>query len=142
MVHLRRVDVADDLTVFTSRVWQTNCTLIRSGRAAVVIDALPFPDELRHFATLVGQEDVEVETVLVTQSDWDHVVAGSAFPSRPVSCSQAMADQVARGLAGAAMQMFDLTHYIDRPPLRAPRTTVVEVPGALAVGNREIELVP
>ncbi|MCX6386567.1 MAG: hypothetical protein NTV40_08060 [Solirubrobacterales bacterium] len=41
---MRAVGLHPDVVVVTSRIWQTNCTFVRSGDEAFLIDSPVLPD--------------------------------------------------------------------------------------------------
>jgi glyoxylase-like metal-dependent hydrolase (beta-lactamase superfamily II) len=77
---VRAVTLHPDVLVVTSRVWQTNCTAIRSGDEGFVIDSPLFPDELELLPAVLEQAGFPVSGLLATHRDWDHVLGRMAFP--------------------------------------------------------------
>ena len=79
---MRAVGLHADVIVATSRVYQTTCTLVRSGGEAFCIDSPIFPDELEILPALAEQAGFTVVGLLATHADWDHLLGRYAFPRR------------------------------------------------------------
>jgi glyoxylase-like metal-dependent hydrolase (beta-lactamase superfamily II) len=142
---LRAVGLHADVIVAGSRVWQTTCTLVRSGNEAFCIDSPVFPDELEILPALAEQAGFPVVGRLATHADWDHLLAGYAFPDAPLGCAETTAARLV-GEPGAAqreLREFDEEHYVERPgPLSLPGAQQLPVPGHCGIGERELELHP
>ena len=65
---MRAVSVHRDALVVTSRMWQTNATVVRAGGEAVLIDSPYFPDELEALPALLGQAGFEPDGLLATHA--------------------------------------------------------------------------
>ena len=77
---MRAVGLHEDVVVATSRVYQTTCTLVRSGGEAFCIDSPILPDELEILPALAEQSGFSVVGLLATHADWDHLLGRYAFP--------------------------------------------------------------
>ena len=142
---MRAVGLHADVFVATSRVYQTTCTLVRSGGEAFCIDSPILPDELELLPALAKQSGFEVVGLLATHADWDHLLGRYAFPKAPLGCSETTAARLVNepGAAQRAMREFDDEHYVERPrPLSLPSAQRLPVPGKVEVGNRDLELQP
>ena len=142
---MRAVGLHEDVVVATSRVYQTTCTLVRSGGEAFCIDSPILPDELEILPALAEQSGFSVVGLLVTHADWDHLLGRYAFPEAPLGCCDTTAGRLINepGAAQRAMREFDEEHYVERPrPLSLPGAQRLPVPGKVEVGNRELELQP
>jgi glyoxylase-like metal-dependent hydrolase (beta-lactamase superfamily II) len=159
---MRAVSLHADVIVVTSRVWQTTCTVVRgpdSGRAAAspqalehgasdeafVIDSPVFPDELEILPALLEQAGFPLAGLLVTHADWDHLLAGLAFPETALGGAPTTAQRLAAEPGGAARELreFDDEHYVVRPrPLSLGALQVLPVPGRCELGSGELELHP
>ena len=82
---MRATGLHADVVVTNSRVWQTSCTLVRSGSEAFCIDSPVYPDELELLPAVAGQAGFEVVGLLATHADWDHVLGRYAFPEAPTA---------------------------------------------------------
>jgi glyoxylase-like metal-dependent hydrolase (beta-lactamase superfamily II) len=142
---VRAVGLHADVVVATSRVFQTTCTLVRSGGEAFCIDSPVLPDELEILPALAEQSGFAVVGLLATHADWDHLLGRYAFPEAPLGCAETTAGRLINepGAAQRAMREFDEEHYVERPrPLSLPGAQRLPVPGKVEVGDRELELQP
>jgi glyoxylase-like metal-dependent hydrolase (beta-lactamase superfamily II) len=140
---VKAVGLHADVIVVTSRIWQTTCTLVKSGEEALCVDSPVFPDELELLPAVAEQAGFRVAGCLATHADWDHLLGRYAFPAAPLGVAESSAARL-RGEPGAAqreLREFDEEWYIERPgPLTLPAPQVLPVPGHCAVGDRELEL--
>ena len=142
---MRAVGLHEDVVVATSRVYQTTCTLVRSGGEAFCIDSPILPDELELLPALADQSGFAVVGLLATHADWDHLLGRYAFPEAPLGCADTTAGRLINepGAAQRALRDFDEQHYVERPrPLSLPGAQRLPVPGKVEVGDRELELQP
>ena len=142
---MRAVGLHADVIVATSRVYQTTCTLIRSGGEAFCVDSPVLPDELEVLPALAEQAGFTVVGLLATHADWDHLLARYAFPEAPLGCADTTAGRLINepGAAQRELREFDDEHYVERPrPLSLPGAQRLPVPGKVEVGERELELQP
>src|SRR5687768_9418133 len=129
-----------DVLVATSRIWQTNCVLVRRAEEAFCIDSPLLPDELELLPTIAEQSGFRVLGRLCTHADWDHVLAGYAFPDAPLGCGETSLPRFRE--VGHALREFDEEHYVTRPgplPLGG-EPSALPVPGHLAVGDAELDV--
>jgi glyoxylase-like metal-dependent hydrolase (beta-lactamase superfamily II) len=142
---MRVVSLHADVLVATSRVWQTNCTAIRSGAEGFVVDSPLFPDELEVLPAVLEQAAFPVSGLLATHSDWDHLLCRLAFPDAALGVGETTAAFLT-GEPGAAqrdLRDWDEENYVERPrPLRLGQVQALPVPGHVAVGEHELELHP
>jgi glyoxylase-like metal-dependent hydrolase (beta-lactamase superfamily II) len=142
---MRVVSVDPDVLVATSRLWQTTCTIVRSGDEAFVIDSPVFPDELEVLPALLEQAGFGFSGLLATHADWDHLLGRLAFPGAALGCAETTAARLtgSPGEAARALRAFDSEHYVERPaPLGLGSVEALPVPGHLGLGDRELELHP
>jgi len=142
---VRAVGLHADVVVVTSGFWQTNCTAVRSGSEALVIDSPVLPDELELLPGMLEQAGFPVVGLLVTHADWDHLLGRYALPEASIACAETTAARLAAepGAAQRELRDFDDEHYIERPsPLSLPGVQALPVPGYCEVGERELELHP
>jgi glyoxylase-like metal-dependent hydrolase (beta-lactamase superfamily II) len=145
---MQAVGLHPDVVVVTSRVYQTTCTLVRSGGEAFAVDSPVLPDELALLPAVAEQAGFAVVGCLVTHADWDHLLARYAFPDAPLGVAETTAARL-RSEPGAAqreLRAFDDEHYVERPgPLSLGRPETLQalpVPGHCGLGERELELHP
>jgi glyoxylase-like metal-dependent hydrolase (beta-lactamase superfamily II) len=142
---VRAVTLHHDVLVVTSRVWQTNCTAVRSGDEGFVIDSPLFPDELELLPTVLEQAGFPVSGLLATHRDWDHVLGRLAFPDAALGVAETTAAHFTGepGTAQRELREWDEENYVERPrPLSLGQIQALPVPGFLAVGEHELELHP
>jgi glyoxylase-like metal-dependent hydrolase (beta-lactamase superfamily II) len=142
---VRAVGLHSDVVVVTSRVWQTTCTLVRSGEEAFCVDSPVLPDELELLPAVAQQSRFTVVGLLATHADWDHLLAGYGFPEASLGTAGSTAEALQRrpGDAQREMRRFDDDHYVERPgPLVLPAAQALPVPGRCGLGDAELELHP
>jgi glyoxylase-like metal-dependent hydrolase (beta-lactamase superfamily II) len=126
--------------VLTSRMLQTNATVLRHGAATLVIDAQYFPDELAALrAAVTGPV-----RLFATHSHYDHLLARLAFPAAVLLVGMPTAEVLARDPERPLLDMRDEDgrHYVRREsPLRFGAMQSEPVPGEIDVGGEWAELV-
>ena len=134
-----------DAVVVTSRLWQTNATALRAGAEAMLVDSPYFPDELEALPLVLGQAGFEVQALLATHADWDHLMGRLAFPGAALGVGEATAERLRAepGVAQRHLRDADDEHYVSRErPLSLGTWQVLPVPGRLEMGPEELELHP
>src|SRR5688572_13553996 len=142
---MRVVAVHEDALVATSRVYQTTCTVVRSGDEAFVVDSPVLPDELDVLPALLEQAGFGFSGLLATHGDWDHLLGRLAFPGAALGCVETTAARLTGqpGEAVRGLRRFDAEHYLARErPLSLGTIEPLPVPGHLHIGERELELHP
>jgi glyoxylase-like metal-dependent hydrolase (beta-lactamase superfamily II) len=142
---VRVVGLHRDVLVVTSRVWQTTCTIVRSGEECFVIDSPVFPDELETLPAVLEHADFPFTGLLATHADWDHLLGRLAFPAASLGVAETTAARLAAepGAAARELRAFDEEYYVDRPaPLSLGQLQALPVPGHCEIGDEEIELHP
>ena len=142
---MRAVAVHRDAVVVTSRIWQTNAVALRAGEEAMLIDSPYFPDELELLPQLLAQSGFEIDALLVTHADFDHLLGRAAYPDLSLGVGQPTAERL-RAEPGAAQRELrdsDDELYVSRPrPLSLGSYQVLPVPGRVELGPEELELHP
>jgi glyoxylase-like metal-dependent hydrolase (beta-lactamase superfamily II) len=142
---VRVVGLHADIVVLTSRVWQTTCTVVRSGEEAFVIDSPVYPDELEALPVLLEQAGFPFSGLLATHGDWDHLLGRLAFPGASLGVAETTAARLRAEPAAAhrALRDFDERHYVERrSPLALGHAEPLPVPGFCGLGSGELELRP
>jgi glyoxylase-like metal-dependent hydrolase (beta-lactamase superfamily II) len=142
---VRAVGLHPDVIVVTSRIFQTNCTLVRAGEEAFVLDSPILPDELELLPTVAAQAGFRVVGLLATHADWDHLLGRYGFPDAPLGLAETSAARLRNepGVAQRKLRAFDEEHYVERPgPLGLGDLQTLPVPGHVGLGERELELHP
>jgi glyoxylase-like metal-dependent hydrolase (beta-lactamase superfamily II) len=127
-------------TVSTSRMMQTNVTVLEHGGETLVVDAPYFPDEL---ATLRASVDGPVR-LFATHSHFDHLLARLVFGSAPLLVGMPTAEALARDTDKPSRDLReeDARHYVVRTePLRFGLLQGVPLPGDVEVGGEWVDLV-
>jgi glyoxylase-like metal-dependent hydrolase (beta-lactamase superfamily II) len=156
---VRAISLHRDVIVVTSRLLQTNCTIVRGpvaperslGEGAApalaetfVLDSPILPDELALLPSLLEQARFpEPRGLLATHADWDHLLARIPFPQVALGCAESTAARL-RAEPGAAqreLRAFDEELYIVREaPLQLGTVQSLPVPGGCGIGEAELEL--
>jgi glyoxylase-like metal-dependent hydrolase (beta-lactamase superfamily II) len=142
---MRVVGLHRDVVVVTSRVWQTTCTIVRSGEECFVVDSPVFPDELEALPAVLEHAGFPFTGLLATHADWDHVLGRLAFPGASLGVAETTAARLAAepGAAARELRAFDDEHYVvRRAPLSLGQVQALPVPGHCEIGDEEIELHP
>ena len=140
---MRAVGVHPDVVVVTSRIFQTTCTLVRSGGEAFCIDSPVLPDELEILPAVAEQAQFDVVGLLCTHADWDHVLGSYAFPEAALGVAESTAARLRDepGDAQRKLRGFDERFYVERPrPLGLGDVQALPVPGRCGIGETELEL--
>jgi glyoxylase-like metal-dependent hydrolase (beta-lactamase superfamily II) len=142
---VRVVGLHADVLVATSRIWQTTCTIVRSGAECFVIDSPVLPDELDLLPAVLERAGFDCSGLLATHADWDHLLGRLAFPGAALGVAETTAARLAAepGAAAREMRAFDDQYYVDRPaPLSLGQLQALPVPGHCEIGDEELELHP
>jgi glyoxylase-like metal-dependent hydrolase (beta-lactamase superfamily II) len=145
---MRVVSLHPDVILLTSRIWQTNCTIVRAGEECFVIDSPVLPEELQALPSLLEQSGLRLSGLLATHGDWDHLLARLAFPGASLGCAESTAARMraAPGESQRELRAFDEQFYLERAhPLALGSPQALPVPGRLEIGTpptRELELHP
>ena len=142
---MRAVSVHRDAIVVTSLLWRTTATALRNGDEAMLVDSPYFPEELELLPAILGQAGFEPSALLATHADFDHLLGRLAFPKLTVGVAQTTAERIQRspGTVQRELREHDAEHYVERPrPLSLAQVGALPVPGALELGDEELELHP
>jgi glyoxylase-like metal-dependent hydrolase (beta-lactamase superfamily II) len=153
---MRAISLHPDVIVVTSRLLQTNCTIVRGPLSAdaepagagetFVVDSPILPDELALLPSLLEQARFAPPSgLLATHADWDHLLARIPFPNAALGCAESSAArlQAAPGAAQRELRAFDESLYIVREgPLQLGALQPLAVPGSCGIGDAELELHP
>ena len=143
---MRSQVLGPDIVVFTSAVWDTTCTAVRSGGQTLLVDSPVFPEELSAIPALLGEHGFPVASVRLfnTHADWDHILGPLIFPRAPLWCGESTAQRLAENPdeLAAMKTTFDEMFYVKRPqPLTLDRLEPLPVPGRAQIGALSIELI-
>lgn len=142
---MRAVSLHPGALVLTSRIWQTSALALSAGGEAMLVDSPYFPDELEALPDLLAQAGFEVDALLATHADFDHLLARLAFPGLALGLGESTVERLQRepGAAQRELRRQDEELYVDRPaPLGLGQVQTLPVPGRLDLGDEELELHP
>lgn len=143
---MRVVSLHADVLIATSAIWQTNCTIVRSGEEAFAIDSPILPEEIGALPAVIEQSRFPTPAgLLATHGDWDHLLGPLAFPEASLGCAETTAARLREhpGEAQRELRAFDRGFYVERPrPLALGHLQALPVPGCCGIGARELELHP
>jgi glyoxylase-like metal-dependent hydrolase (beta-lactamase superfamily II) len=119
---------------YESRFWRMTSLALRHRGRTVLVDPGVATDEVARIRGDVG----EVEAVLITHTDWDHIVGMARFPKASVHMAPAAAVLVRDGSAGRVLA--EKAAAFPDVDDSAPRVDVVLEPGRRQlVGSLEVE---
>lgn len=128
----------EQLTVFESQLYKTTSTVIQTEDCVIVVDPclLPFEiDAIREYVmNIKGSRPIYL---VMTHSDWDHIVGAGAFPEATVIASEAFKTKNQKDIVEQA-KAFDDQYYIDRKiPVIYPNVdiAVTEDSQQVKIGN-------
>jgi hydroxyacylglutathione hydrolase len=142
---MRVVSVHRDALVVRSRMWQTNAVALRAGDEAWLIDSPYFPDELEALPGVLAQTGFEIDALLATHGDFDHVLGRLAFPGLALGLGESTVERLRLepGAVQRELRDFDARHYVERPsPLALGQVQGLPAPGSVELGDTELELHP
>ena len=142
---MRAVAVHRDALVVTSLLWRLNAVVLRSGEEALLVDSPYFPEELEALPAMLAQAGFQVDALLATHADFDHVLGRLAFPELALGVGEPTAERLRAepGLAQRELRAEDDVHYVRRPaPLRLGAWEALPVPGYVGLGVAELQLHP
>lgn len=143
---MRVVSLHADVLIATSAIWQTNCTIVRSGEEAFVVDSPVLPEEIDALRAVLEQAGFPQPVgLLATHADWDHLLGRLAFPEAALGVAASTAErlQATPGEAQRELRSFDEQHYIQRAtPLSLGSIQALDVPGTCELGTHELLLHP
>ena len=131
--------------VVTSRLWQTNAVALRAGGEALLVDSPYFPDELEALPDVLAQARFEVDGLVATHGDYDHLLGRLAYPHLALGVGQPTLERFHRepGAAQRELRDQDARLYVVRAtPLALGSVQALPVPGKLEIGDEEVELHP
>lgn len=126
-----------------SGIWQTTCTIVRSGAEGFLIDSPILPEELSALPDLLEQTEFPLSGLLCTHGDWDHLLGRLAFPQATLGAGEPTVRRLTDepGAAARELRAFDDAWYVHRASLELGDPQALPVPGRLSLGDAsEIEL--
>lgn len=113
------------LTVFESQIYKTTSTVIQTGDCIIVVDPGLLPAEIDEILEYVLKTKGDRPVYLIlTHSDWDHIVGAGAFPEAAVIASKIFQTKNPADVI-EQIKEFDDQYYIDRKfPLIYPNVDI------------------
>ena len=111
----------------------------------MLVDSPYFPDELELLPGLLREAGFEVDALLATHADFDHLLGRFSYPDLSLGVGEPTMLRL-RAEPGAAQRELrdaDATNYVARPrPLALGAIQSLPVPGRLELGEEQLELHP
>ncbi|MBM7566682.1 MBL fold metallo-hydrolase [Paenibacillus sacheonensis] len=116
------------LTLFESASYKTTSAVIQSEDAVLIVDPSWLPHEVQEIRRYADDAAVNGKRkyVLLTHSDFDHILGCGAFPDAEIIASAAAAgkDEAAKERIVEQIRAFDDDYYLERPyEMRYPTIT-------------------
>jgi glyoxylase-like metal-dependent hydrolase (beta-lactamase superfamily II) len=122
---------------FGSRRWDMSSLVLRGGDEVVLVDPGVDADEVAAIRASAARDGGRVTAILVTHSDWDHVVGIAAFPEAVAWAAPVAAERVRDG--GAGRRLEEAARTLGIVIAGPPRVDQVLEPGeAVRVGPLEV----
>ena len=143
---MRALSLDPDVVVVTSSVWRTSATLVRGAGEhpeSILVDSPVLPVELDAVRGLAEQGGFDVQGLLATHADWDHVLGRLAFPGAALGLDERSAARIMARIGDAQRELreFDREWYVDRAtPLSLGELQPLPVPGRLELGDQVIDV--
>lgn len=115
------------VTVWTSALWHTNSTVVETPDLVLVSDPTWLPGEVTAIAEYVrAVRGTRPLFLLLTHSDYDHILGWGAFPEATTIASRAFVENPAPEKAVQAAHAWDDGYYVVRPyEIRYPKVDIV-----------------
>lgn len=102
-------------TVFQSALYQTNTVCLDRKGYSVLVDPNWLPGEIAYIrAAWQEQGGNKPLYIVLTHSDYDHIIGVGAFPEAQLLASQALAERADQAAEIEVIHTFDDRHYIQR----------------------------
>ncbi len=105
--------IVQDIYIYQSSIWQTNCSVILNEAANVIIDPCYFPVEIQVIADFVNRKKSFNKYIIFTHSDFDHIVGYQQFKSARLIGHEEMT-RCDREVQILQMREIDQTYYVNR----------------------------
>jgi len=131
------------LTVFESALYRTTSTVVQTDDLVLLVDPNWLPEEVMQIRNYV--EEVRAKRplyILLTHSDYDHILGVGAFDHQGIIASKAFAERQDRVKELAKLRAFDARFYVQRSyPIYYPEPThIIDVDGAtLNIGSTHLQ---
>lgn len=105
--------VAQDIYIYQSTIWQTNSSVILNEAANVIIDPCYFPVEIQVIADFANRRKSFNKYVVLTHSDFDHIVGYQYFKGAKIIGHKEIAC-CDRDLQLLQLREIDYTYLVNR----------------------------
>ncbi len=103
------------ITVFESALYETTTTVIESNEAIVLVDPNWLPEEISKIRAHIDQRIKNKQLYLViTHSDYDHIIGSGAFPEAIVIASESFKLNKDKQARLDEITVFDQMYYLTR----------------------------
>lgn len=116
-----------DCTIFESQLFKTTSAVIQTDDCIIVVDPTWLPNEVEEIKQYVNtiKQDKPIY-LLLTHSDWDHILGYGAFPDAITIASEGLEDLINKESILEKIREFDDQYYIDRHyPVLYPKVDIV-----------------
>jgi len=135
----------------TPHLWMAQCRryamntgILHDAGHAALIDPALLPDEVEGIAAFCGQQQMEVETVVITHHHWDHVLGAARFPGARILTHQAYLGQTALDLEhtrSAVRRFYEAEGVASSAPFDPPvPSQIFDRITGLMVGDLRVQL--
>lgn len=117
---------SNSFTVFESQIYKTTSTVLKTNDGIIIVDPTLLPSEIKEIRDYVNslKEDLPIY-LIITHSDWDHIVGVGAFPEATIIASKSFTTKNAGDLI-EQVKSFDDEYYIERNyPIVFPKVDIV-----------------
>lgn len=112
---MKKVIMNDNITIFQSELYKTNCTVIQTKDCIIVVDPTWLPNEVEEIQRFVYDIKENRPLYLIfTHRDWDHIIGYGAFQSTYTIGSEEMDNSTYKDEIIQQIHEFDHKYYLDR----------------------------
>lgn len=117
----------EHITVFESQLFKTTSVVIETDDCIIVVDPTWLPKEVEEIREYVEKIKHNRQVyLLLTHSDWDHILGYGAFPDAIVIASEALHERNDKERILEQIRKFDDEYYLDRDyPVLYPKVDVM-----------------
>lgn len=111
MLHFKQ----DQLTVFQSALYKTTTAIIETDEAIILTDPNWLPEEVTQIKAYINNRLGHKQLyIILTHSDFDHLIGVGAFPNAKIIASDLLAHHENKDQIVKEMNDFDQTYYLTR----------------------------
>ncbi|MFS0781788.1 MBL fold metallo-hydrolase [Bacillus sp. 1P06AnD] len=124
---MKTIFTNDHCVIFQSALYQTNTIVIQTPDSILIVDPNWLPDEIEEIKQYINtiQTDRDIY-MLVTHSDFDHIIGYGAFSNAKVIASKELAERDDKQDILKQIYDFDQQYYCNRPyPYQYPEVDYI-----------------